>query len=75
VKHTQTLEEAMTSEKDKKLLPSISEMSLLLEQNSQVTKPRRSSVKVRRSFKFAWAAPLPKQEKHWLSIKDSESDN
>ncbi|XP_037720578.1 uncharacterized protein LOC119553957 [Drosophila subpulchrella] len=75
VKHTQHLEEAMTSEMDKKLLPSISEMSLLLEQNSQVSKLRRSSVKVRRSFKFAWAAPLPKQEKHWLSIKDSERDN
>ncbi|XP_016965060.1 uncharacterized protein LOC108034634 [Drosophila biarmipes] len=75
LKHTKNLEEAMSSDQDKKLLPSISQLSLLLEQNSQVTKPRRSSVKVRRSFKFAWAAPLPKQEKHWLAIEDSERDN
>ncbi|KAH8361447.1 hypothetical protein KR084_002823 [Drosophila pseudotakahashii] len=76
MKYTQNLEEALTSEKETHhLLPSLSELSLLLEQNSQVSKPRRSSVKVRRSFKFAWAAPLPKQEKHWLSIQDSERDS
>ncbi|XP_017080250.1 uncharacterized protein LOC108114014 [Drosophila eugracilis] len=73
--YTEVLDKVVNSQKDKApLLPSISEISLLLEQNSQVTKPRRSSVKMRRSFKFAWAAPMPKQPKHWLHIDRSERD-
>ncbi|EDV51293.2 uncharacterized protein LOC6546501 [Drosophila erecta] len=65
MKYTRNLDEALTVRNfDNLVLPSISELSLLLEKSVQVNKRRNSSIKERRSFKFAWAAPLTKQEKY-----------
>ncbi|XP_033158953.1 uncharacterized protein LOC117140256 [Drosophila mauritiana] len=69
MKYTQKVDEALTLKNfDTMVLPSISELSLLLDKSSQVTKRRSSTVKERRSFKFAWAAPLAKQEKYTPAV-------
>jgi len=53
-------------------LPSISELSLLLDKSTQVTKRRSSIEKERKSLKFAWAAPLAKQEKYTPAVDISD---
>ncbi|XP_039486597.1 uncharacterized protein LOC120448585 [Drosophila santomea] len=70
MKYTQSLDEALTLKNFNNLvLPSMSELSLLLDKSTQLTKRRSSSAKERRSFKFALAAPLPKQEKYSRSVE------
>lgn len=76
LKYTQKVDEALTLKNfDTMELPSISELSLLLDKSTQVTKRRSSIEKERRSFKFAWAAPLAKQEKYTPAVDISDWDN
>ncbi|XP_017043646.1 uncharacterized protein LOC108089766 [Drosophila ficusphila] len=76
MKYTQDVDEALTSGQEKfPIGVSISELSMMLDANASATKHRRSSARLRKSFKFGWAAPLPEKEKHWLTVSKSETDN